>query len=620
MMTTAVEKPAMDTKESNRIFATTFFSEEPYQFNKGKGKAIAASAQEHEQCPTLKWSQLKLPSSLDSNPILDRLRATKLEVISRIRELPLEANQENEDSEAIKVVRKDNVFGAEMTENEMDIIQQRVARQQQQFAEYEHKEKIRKFKKVYSIYDYLTIEEMEEMLVDCKNDEDEIVVRMTEPFYLLEIRKTIALKFTPASAMKPNKMSENQVQAYQKLLEKRSATLRKTTDETAKKHYRLGGRLALDDAIRQVQEQGVDASTAFEGWSAARIRAYNLIDQNPNSYYYRFNAPGEIQQKGQWGPDERKLFFARLEEVGANGQWGHFAMTIPGRVGYQCSNFYRLLVENGEVEDPNYVLDEKGKAHYLFDKKTANGKVEKTFRTHNKHGRTGGAADGSTTGTTETTGAAAGTTTKRKRATASTGAATTTATSKRKRRARRWGSDEDDHDDDDEEDDDDMFEDYADKSGSYTSSSVRSSTRTSTRQTRSRPAPTTAAPATEAAAETAAAMVEDGLSSSETPPGTAISSVATAVEHDELAEEEYDDENEPQVLPGFIDPITLDEVEKPAISKYGHVMGYDSWVRCLTNWEGKKNICPLTKKPLTKRDLVILTFDNIEEYRDQILN
>lgn len=56
-------------------------------------------------------------------------------------------------------------------------------------------------------------------------------------------------------------------------------------------------------------------------------------------------------------------------------------------------------------------------------------------------------------------------------------------------------------------------------------------------------------------------------------------------------------------LPGFIDPITLEQIIKPAISKYGHVMGYESWTRCLNNWEGKKNICPLTKNPLTKRDL-----------------
>jgi hypothetical protein len=69
-------------------------------------------------------------------------------------------------------------------------------------------------------------------------------------------------------------------------------------------------------------------------------------------------------------------------------------------------------------------------------------------------------------------------------------------------------------------------------------------------------------------------------------------------------------------LPGFIDPITLMEVEKPAISPYGHVMGYDCWVRCL----GVKNLCPMTKKTLTKRDLVVLTIDNIEEYRFIITN
>lgn len=41
---------------------------------------------------------------------------------------------------------------------------------------------------------------------------------------------------------------------------------------------------------------------------------------------------------------------------------------------------------------------------------------------------------------------------------------------------------------------------------------------------------------------------------------------------------------------------------------------YDSWIRCLSS-EDRKNICPLTKKPLTKRELVVLTYDNIDEYR-----
>ena len=63
-------------------------------------------------------------------------------------------------------------------------------------------------------------------------------------------------------------------------------------------------------------------------------------------------------------------FYARLEAIGgkADGQWGIFAMGVPGRVGYQCSNLYRQLVEKGKVKDDNYFLDDKGKAHYLHKK------------------------------------------------------------------------------------------------------------------------------------------------------------------------------------------------------------------------------------------------------------
>ncbi|KAJ3066873.1 hypothetical protein HDU99_003706, partial [Rhizoclosmatium hyalinum] len=68
------------------------------------------------------------------------------------------------------------------------------------------------------------------------------------------------------------------------------------------------------------------------------------------------------------------------------------------------------------------------------------------------------------------------------------------------------------------------------------------------------------------------------------------------------------DENNP--LPGMIDPITLENIVRPAISPYGHVVGYDTWVSCLGN-----RMCPFTKKPLSRRELVMLTWDNIEEYR-----
>lgn len=66
-------------------------------------------------------------------------------------------------------------------------------------------------------------------------------------------------------------------------------------------------------------------------------------------------------------------------------------------------------------------------------------------------------------------------------------------------------------------------------------------------------------------------------------------------------------------LPEFIDPITLEQVKRPAISPYGHVMGYDTWVRCLLG--DKKNVCPFTNLQLSKRELIVLTIDNIDQYR-----
>eukprot|EP00511_Aplanochytrium_stocchinoi_P002549 CAMPEP_0204828526 /NCGR_PEP_ID=MMETSP1346-20131115/6350_1 /ASSEMBLY_ACC=CAM_ASM_000771 /TAXON_ID=215587 /ORGANISM="Aplanochytrium stocchinoi, Strain GSBS06" /LENGTH=115 /DNA_ID=CAMNT_0051957663 /DNA_START=27 /DNA_END=371 /DNA_ORIENTATION=- len=95
-------------------------------------------------------------------------------------------------------------------------------------------------------------------------------------------------------------------------------------------------RLRLDQALSQ-------GST--EGWSEARIKAYKTRESNPNAYYYRFNDPGEEQGKGKWKEEEKLLFMERLKEVGPDAGWGIFSMKIPGRVGYQCSNMYRHLIE-----------------------------------------------------------------------------------------------------------------------------------------------------------------------------------------------------------------------------------------------------------------------------------
>lgn len=74
-------------------------------------------------------------------------------------------------SKNIEVVRKENFFNEEITEEERDIISQRVALQQRQFAAYEIRENKRKSEKIWKMFDYICDEEVKELLKDCDNDE-----------------------------------------------------------------------------------------------------------------------------------------------------------------------------------------------------------------------------------------------------------------------------------------------------------------------------------------------------------------------------------------------------------------------------------------------------------------
>ncbi|KAI8643084.1 hypothetical protein BD408DRAFT_343184 [Parasitella parasitica] len=425
-------------------------------------------------------------------------------------------------SDKINTVCKDNAFSEQVTRAEQVLIEQRVALQQQQFKEFEKRERIDKIRRVKSVYKYLTNEEIIAILEESGNNEQEAIVRLTQPAYLCTILKSIALKHATEVETNENAMNEEQQSIYAQTLQMHSKTLEKITDGLAKQPHGTGqGRFGLDEALKQMRNNS--DGYLFEGWSSARIRAYQMAQQNPNSYYYRFNAPGEEQRKGKWTEEERTMFHQRLEQVGSNGQWGIFSIKIPGRVGYQCSNFYRLLVETNKIQDPNYVLDEYGKAHYLFEKKRMDSSTKNIIRTHRKHGsRTHAVLASATAESCHET---------------PSSAKEPTASNRHRKKRKMWSSEEGD---------------CEDKSGTF---KLRSSTRQK--------------------------IVNS--------------------------------------LPGFMDPITLEEVVKPAISTYGHVMGYDSWVRCLTNWEGKKSVCPLTKRPLTRRDLTILIVENIEAYQDKII-
>ncbi|KAI8057224.1 hypothetical protein BDF22DRAFT_670182 [Syncephalis plumigaleata] len=581
------------------------------------------------------------------------------ESAQRVREM-LEA------SERIGTVRKSNMFAEEMTETEIDIIQQRVALQQKQFAEFERRELRRKADKVRQTFDYITDDEVAFALKQLDNDEDELILNLSQPMYLNMIRKELAAKSPKAQQAKPeNNMTREERQKYEQLLRKRTTTMKKNvTDETRRKYQKVG-RLRLEDALKQMRE---NPDAAMEGWSEARKKAWKAIDKNPNSYYYRFNAPNEPQRTGPWTQYEQKLFHQRLKEMGANGQWGVFSIAIPGRVGYQCSNYYRQLVETNKIQDPNYVLDDKGKAHYLFSTKDG----RKTFRTHCKHRRDGSSYDERKPRSRRSTAnqddsdeenreyppdkltdteanqpavksratVKASKTKNTSNSTSNSNSNTTTATTaaasstKRPRRRQSTRRDSDDgygstNDSDSDwmygrERDDDFSSDY--RSSSSSSRAMNYGTTKRARAMASR----------RAGGSATATYSSNSTSTDNTSLSSHVGDPSSNTAHHDTSDPMLSDivtdiaisggggggrvaNCGVNPLPGYIDPITLEEVVKPAISPHGHVMGYDNWVRCLTRSE-PRNTCPITKQPLSKRDLVVLTMDNIDEYRDKMVS
>jgi hypothetical protein len=107
----------------------------------------------------------------------------------------------------------------------------------------------------------------------------------------------------------------------------------------------------------------------WAGWSPIRRESFAQIVNNPNAFFYRNRPPGDPQKFGPFTKEEEAQFLERLnyfrEDLGINcGLWGLFAVPIRGRLGYQCSNFYRLLVNEGRVKDENYDVRSDGKLQY----------------------------------------------------------------------------------------------------------------------------------------------------------------------------------------------------------------------------------------------------------------
>ena len=74
-------------------------------------------------------------------------------------------------------------------------------------------------------------------------------------------------------------------------------------------------------------------------------------------------------------------------------------------------------------------------------------------------------------------------------------------------------------------------------------------------------------------------------------------------------------ESDDNPLPSSIDLLTMQPVVTPAISPYGHVLGIATW----RAWLSENRVCPFTRNPLSVEQCTILTKNNIEKYRDKIM-
>eukprot|EP00948_MAST-09A_sp_MAST-9A-sp1_P004079 g4079.t1 len=324
--------------------------------------------------------------------------------------------------------------------------------------------------------------------------------------------------------------------------ERRIALEKKAKEEEKKKEENSSSNSSPTGRRRSLRARKPAAKLLNMGWSEARTKAWLNRERNENAYYYRFNEPGEVQRTGGWSKEEHDGFIDLIKN-GVDYRWGILSKNVPGRVGYQCSNYYRKLVEKGKITDPNYSKNEKGKLVFAFKNrsksKSGNGiginsktppeetrkKKKKTAEKKTKRARKTTATKKSKSAASKKKGGA-----KKKR--------------RRKKRRNEWDSDDEA---------DDLYIIQAAK--------------------RSRSS------------------------------------------------------NEPELLLGFKDPMTRMRCDDPAISPFGHVMSYQSWMRVLIPRQDEtgsshheKNTCPFTKQKLSHRSLVKLDKENLKDYIGKICN
>ncbi|GAB5589291.1 hypothetical protein Unana1_04191 [Umbelopsis nana] len=111
-------------------------------------------------------------------------------------------------------------------------------------------------------------------------------------------------------------------------------------------------------------------------WSPARIHAWEIRRLNPEAFYYH---PAQGQNNGSFTKTDHENFMKRMEVWKSKGyrigaSWGIFSMGIPHRAGYQCSSYYRKLIQSKKIQDDAYAMVD-GKLKMVDKNRTNAGEI-----------------------------------------------------------------------------------------------------------------------------------------------------------------------------------------------------------------------------------------------------
>jgi hypothetical protein len=81
----------------------------------------------------------------------------------------------------------------------------------------------------------------------------------------------------------------------------------------------------------------------YSSWAPIKKKLWDQVPKDPNRFYYHFGAPGVEVSADAFSESEQATFIELLRLHPPQGQWGLFAMHMPGRTGSQCAKFFKEL-------------------------------------------------------------------------------------------------------------------------------------------------------------------------------------------------------------------------------------------------------------------------------------